>query len=226
MSTGTETQIALRHVTKNYVDVSVLDAVNLTIHRGQIVVFVGRSGSGKSTLLRIIGGLERPCAGAVVHAGRDIAAMTERDLANFRRHSLGFVFQFFNLIPTLSVSENIQLPLALLRTTKRLMNDKIAHLLEELEIGHCADRFPEELSGGEQQRVAIARALVHEPSLVIADEPTGNLDLETASKVLELLDRSCRNRRMTLIMATHSNEVIGIADRVLRINNCQIEAYT
>ena len=149
--------------------------------------------------------------------------MSEHDRTRFRRSSLGFVFQFFNLIPTLTVRENVCLPLDLNGTSADETARRSSEILAELDIDGCAHRFPEELSGGEQQRAAIARALVHEPELIIADEPTGNLDLETAERVLETLSFSCRQRRTTLIVATHSREVAALADRTLRIRGGRIE---
>jgi putative ABC transport system ATP-binding protein len=212
-------RIELLNVSKRYTNRDVLRDFSLVIADGEFVVFVGRSGSGKSTLLKIVGGLEQPTTGAVIHAGQDITRMSEQDRALFRRRSLGFVFQFFNLIPTLSVAENIGLPLAMNGVRGREADRRTCDLSDELGLSDCATRFPEELSGGEQQRVAIARALANEPRLVIADEPTGNLDLETASTVLSLLNESCRRRGTTLIMATHSNEVVGMADRVLGLRD-------
>jgi putative ABC transport system ATP-binding protein len=169
-----------------------------------------------------MGGLEAPDGGEVCFEGRDLGAMSERNRAVLRRRSLGFVFQFFNLIPTLTVLENIQLPLALNEMSKSDSVRRSTELLNELDLGHCERRFPEELSGGEQQRVAIARAVAHEPALVLADEPTGNLDIETANRVLELLQSTCKRRGATLVMATHGQEVAGRADRVLRIRDAQV----
>jgi putative ABC transport system ATP-binding protein len=220
---GQQSQIELKSASKRYGEQIVLDRASVTIGRGEFVVVVGRSGSGKSTLLRLIGGLESPDSGTVWFAGRDLSAMTERERAGLRRSTLGFVFQFFNLIPTLTVAENVQLPLALNEVPRAEAALRGAKLLSELELDHCAERFPEELSGGEQQRVAIARAVAHEPALVLADEPTGNLDLETASRVLELLVSSCRSRGATLVMATHGLEVAGRADRVLKIRSAQVQ---
>ena len=220
---GQESQIELKNASKRYGDQVVLDRATLTIGRGEFVVVVGRSGSGKSTLLRLIGGLESPDSGEVCFAGRDLGGMSERERAGLRRRTLGFVFQFFNLIPTLTVAENVQLPLALNEMPRAEAASRTARLLAELELAHCAERFPEELSGGEQQRVAIARAVAHEPALVLADEPTGNLDLETATRVLDLLVSTCRSRGATLVMATHGLEVAGRADRVLKIRSAQVQ---
>jgi putative ABC transport system ATP-binding protein len=184
---------------------------------------VGRSGSGKSTLLRLIGGLESPDRGSVLIDGSDVVALPETQRARLRRAALGFVFQFFNLIPTLTAAENVELPLALNGVKRREARRRSLALLEELNVAVCADRFPDEISGGEQQRVAIARALVHEPKLVLADEPTGNLDLETAQQVLALLQATCRRRQTTLIIATHSREAATLAERVLSIRDARIE---
>ncbi len=218
--------VELRGVGKRYGNQTVLEQADLVVRRGEFAVVVGRSGSGKSTLLRLIGGLEPPDAGSVLVGGRDLGGLTERERAELRRRRLGFVFQFFNLIPTLTVGENVQLPLALNELPKREAQRRAAALLAELGIADCADRFPEELSGGEQQRVAIARAVAHEPDVVLADEPTGNLDIDTAERVLELLEQTCRRRGATLLMATHGREVIGRADRVLRISGARIEDAT
>lgn len=223
MRTSEPAAIELRSVTKRYGRQRVLDSADAVIPRGEFVVIVGRSGSGKSTLLRLIGGLEPPDRGRVLVGGEDLGALTERGLAELRRRRLGFVFQFFNLIPTLTVSENVQLPLALNAVPQREARRRVLDLLGELGVGECALRFPEELSGGEQQRVAIARALAHEPEVVLADEPTGNLDLDTARQVLGLLETTCRRRGATLVMATHGREVIGMADRVLHVVGARIE---
>lgn len=220
---NSDIHVELRDVAKRYGERPILDGTSLDVARGEFVVVVGRSGSGKSTLLKLIGGLDRPDRGRIRHAGRELGNLSERQLALFRRRSLGFVFQFFNLIPTLTVAENVQLPLALNAYDKTAMLRRAASLCEELGLEECGERFPDELSGGEQQRVAIARALVHEPELVIADEPTGNLDIGTAMRVLALLTDSCRQRNTTLIMATHSPEVAGSADRVLRIHDAALE---
>jgi putative ABC transport system ATP-binding protein len=223
MSTTEDGRIDLRDVAKAYGPQAVLESTSLSIQRGEFVVVVGRSGSGKSTLLRLIGGLESPDRGTVHVLGKDIGAMSESERALLRRTSLGFVFQFFNLVPTLTVAENVELPLALNGVPRVDARRRSLELLAELDVVGCAERFPEEISGGEQQRVAIARAVIHEPKVVLADEPTGNLDLETANHVLDLLQNSCRRRNATLIMATHSREVAGLATRVLAIRNSLVE---
>jgi putative ABC transport system ATP-binding protein len=215
------TQIELRQVSKTYDAAGrgppVLDGVDIRIAQGEFVVLVGRSGSGKSTLLNLIGAIDVPTAGEIFIDGAALGALDEQGRALLRRRELGFVFQFFNLIPTLTVAENLLLPLELNGRTGAAASARVSGLLAEVGLANRADRFPEELSGGEQQRVAIARAIVHGPRIVLADEPTGNLDLETAHDVIGLLDRLCRDAGLTLVMATHSREVIGLADRVLTI---------
>jgi len=217
--TALEDRVRLEKVRKAYGETVVLDNVNFSAKRGEFVVIIGRSGSGKSTLLRLVGGLETPDAGTIEHGGRRLERMTEAERAAFRRREIGFVFQFFNLIPTLTVAENVMLPLALNGIARTAAAARVNALLAELGLDGAGPRFPEELSGGEQQRVAIARAVAHRPGLVLADEPTGNLDLETAELVLGLLDEACRTCGATLVMATHSREVIGRADRVLTIRH-------
>jgi putative ABC transport system ATP-binding protein len=223
LMTTSDVQIALSGVTKAYDGHVVLADANLAVRPGELVVVVGRSGSGKSTLLKLVGGLDRPTRGEVSVLGRRLDIISEREAAELRRRSMGFVFQFFNLIPTLTVGENVALPLNLNGLRREEASARTEHLLAELGLAGLSRRFPEEISGGEQQRVAIARAIAHEPQLVLADEPTGNLDLETASAVLALLDETCRRRGATLIMATHSREVVGMADRVLGIRNGRLE---
>ena len=223
MNTATSAWIELDNVTKRYGPQLVLEAAQLTVERGQMVAVMGRSGSGKSTLLRLIGGLEAADEGVVRVDGTDLTALTETQRARRRRSGLGFVFQSFNLIPTLTVAENVELPLALNDVAEAKVRERSRALLDDLGLRGCADRFPEDISGGEQQRAAIARAVIHEPKLVLADEPTGNLDAETAQHVLELLRRTCRERNATLIVATHSAEVASQAARVLRIRAGRIE---
>ena len=217
-----ENQIELVNIQKNYGTHVVLSNCDLCVRNGEFVVVVGRSGSGKSTLLNLIGGLEQPTDGTIKVSGNSLTNLNEEELSRLRRQKLGFVFQFFNLIPTLTALENIRLPMALNRINKKETIERALSLLEEFGLSGFDQRFPEELSGGEQQRVAIARALAHKPDIILADEPTGNLDLDTANEVLELLNRTCRQRGTTLIMATHSKEVIGLADRVFSIHGSDL----
>ncbi len=197
----------------------VLKHVSLDLYPGELGVLLGKSGSGKSTLLNLASGIDLPRSGSVEVDGVELTALSEEERTRFRRRHIGFVFQFFNLIPTLTVEENLLLPLEL---NGRLGRDERESALALLAAVGLADRrssFPDRLSGGEQQRVAVARALAHDPLLVLADEPTGNLDLETGLEVLELLDRLTRQAGKTLLMVTHSREVVGIADRVLTLSD-------
>jgi putative ABC transport system ATP-binding protein len=200
---------------------TVLGDLSLAVAEGEIVALMGRSGSGKSTLLNVIAGIDRPDRGAVVVGGTVVSALPERERTLFRRHQIGFVFQFFNLLPTLTVAENVRLPLELVG---RKGADAVAALLAAVGLADRAGTFPDRLSGGEQQRVAVARALVHEPSLVLADEPTGALDGETGRSVLALLVELARRSRRTMILATHSAEVARAADRVVVLDSGRLGA--
>ena len=210
--------VELRQLCKTYregeAERVVLRDVSVTIASGEIVVLVGRSGSGKSTLLNLIAGIDRPTAGTVAVNGTDLTALDEQARTRFRRRHIGFVFQFFNLIPLLTVEENLLLPLDLNGRADAEGVARARGLLERVGLAGRGDSFPERLSGGEQQRVAIARALIHDPALILADEPTGNLDADTAASVLDLLDALAREAGRTVLMATHSREVIGVADRI------------
>lgn len=196
----------------------VLQQLTSSFHEGQFAVLLGKSGSGKSTLLNLMSGIEKPTSGEVTINGVTITRLKERDRTLFRRDHIGFVFQFFNLIPTLTVLENVCLPQELAGRHGRTVTQAACHLLERVGLADRHDTFPDKLSGGEQQRVAIARALAHDPMLVLADEPTGNLDEETGQRVLTLLLELTRAAGKTLIMATHSAEVLPLADRVFRIH--------
>ena len=217
--------IELENVSKRYGRQAVLAGASVTVERGQFVAVMGRSGSCKWTLLRLIGGIEAADSGLVRVDDTDLTTLTETERARRRRHGLGFVFQSFNLIPTLTVAENVELPLALNDVAPEKARRLRSELLEDLGLADCADRFPEDISGGEQQRVAIARAVIHEPKLVLADEPTGNLDAETAQHVLELLRRTCGERNATLIVASHSADLAARADRVVTIRAGRIEEF-
>src|SRR5262245_4560843 len=200
----------------------VLEDASAEVRRGELAVLVGRSGSGKSTLLNLISGIDLPDAGEVRIDGVDITRLSERERTLFRRHHIGFVFQFFNLIPTLTVEENLLLPLELAGRASPAARRAARALLDEVGLADRAGTFPDRLSGGEQQRVAVARALAHDPVLVLADEPTGNLDLETGLEVLSLLDRLTRQAGKTMVMVTHAREVVGRADRVFCIERCRL----
>ncbi len=196
--------------------------LNLTVTQGDFIVLLGRSGSGKSTLLNLISGIDKPNQGEITINGINLTGLSEHKRTLFRRHNIGFVFQSFNLIPTLTVAENLLLPLELIKRIDKSDQLKVSNLLDQLGLVNRLETYPDRLSGGEQQRVAIARALIHDPGLILADEPTGNLDLETGQQVLQLLDDLVRKAGKTLIMATHSKEVIGTADRIISIRNKQL----
>ena len=198
---------------------TVLTDVTLTFSPGEFIVLLGNSGSGKSTLLNLVSGIDQPSAGTIRINGAAITEMTERSRTLLRRDQIGFVFQFFNLIPTLTVLENITLPQELAGRSPKLAQTSALKLLEQVGLLDRQNTFPDKLSGGQQQRVAIARALAHDPQLVLADEPTGNLDEETGETVLQLLVDLTRKTQKTLIMATHNPEIAKLADRVLRVQD-------
>ena len=195
----------------------ILDGAEATLNRGEFVALLGPSGSGKSTLLNLISGIDTPDSGSVVVKGVSLTDISERERTLFRRRHIGFIFQFFNLLPTLTVEENLLLPLELNDRKGGSRRGEVLSLLEKVGLEGRGDTFPDRLSGGEQQRVAVARALIHEPALLLADEPTGNLDSKTGWKILDLLRGLAVDRGVTLLVVTHSKEVAGVADRVLRI---------
>jgi putative ABC transport system ATP-binding protein len=201
----------------------VLRDVSGEVRRGEFVALLGQSGSGKSTLLNLIAGLDQPETGGIIMAGRDLARLRERERTLLRRRHIGFVYQFFNLIPTLTVLENIALPAELNGCRAAEARRRAQALLEEVGLGDRGGSFPDTLSGGEQQRVALARALVHDPALILGDEPTGNLDSVTGRNILDLLDRTVRQRGKALLVATHSVEVAERADRVWRLRDGELE---
>ena len=201
----------------------VLDQVNTAVAEGEFVALLGRSGSGKSTLLNLISGIEKPDGGDVTIRDVTITRLRERERTLFRRDNIGFVFQFFNLIPTLTVLENVTLPQELAGKKATAVSPHALHLLDQVGLADRRDTFPDKLSGGEQQRVAIARALAHNPLLVLADEPTGNLDEETGQRILQLLIDLTRGAGKTLLMATHSPEIVPFADRVIEVHNGRLE---
>ena len=201
----------------------VLGGLSLDIAAGEFFVILGASGSGKSTLLNLLSGIDSPDSGHILIEGRDITPLSDRQLTLFRRDHIGIVFQFFNLIPTLTVRENITLPQELSGAGIQAAKKRADDLLEQVGLGDRAGTFPDKLSGGEQQRVAIARALLHEPKLVLADEPTGNLDEDTGRTVIELLLRLTRGAGKTMVMATHSAEIARQADRLCRIHEGQLQ---
>lgn len=222
----TQPIVQVRQLTKTYQQGGktrhILNDVSFDIHEGEFFVLLGKSGSGKSTLLNLISIIDTPTSGQVCISDTDVTALSEREQTLFRRDEIGIVFQFFNLIPTLTVLENITLPQELGGKNRQQAEAGARQLLERVGLGNRADTFPDKLSGGEQQRVAIARALAHEPAIVLADEPTGNLDEDTGDTVLQLLLDLTRNAGKTLIMATHSPEIVPYADRVARIHDGQV----
>jgi putative ABC transport system ATP-binding protein len=211
--------LSLRGVEKGYEEGGrrhvVLSGVDADIGGGELVALLGPSGSGKSTLLNLIAGLDRPDGGTILLDGVDVTALDERARTLLRRRTIGFIFQFFNLIPTLTVAENVRLPLELQGAPDAAR--RALDALDGVGLAHRGVAYPDRLSGGEQQRVAIARALVHRPSLVLADEPTGNLDAETGGRVLSLLASRVRERGVTMLLVTHSAGAAGLADRVLAL---------
>lgn len=217
-----EPLIRLENLSKSFVEGAhrrpVLSGVSATFARGEFVAIVGRSGSGKSTLLNLISGIDRPDGGAVWLDGCDLTSLSERERTLIRRRQIGFVFQFFNLMPTLTVLENVILPLELNGVAPAAAQRRVAALLDAVGLADRAAAFPDRLSGGEQQRVAIARALAHDPLLVLADEPTGNLDEDSGRRTLDLLDRLTRRSGKNLILVTHGSDA-AVADRVLQLHD-------
>ena len=200
--------------------VKALDGVDLTVENGEFVAIVGTSGSGKSTLLHMLGGLDRPTGGSVLVEGRDIFALKDEELTIFRRRKIGFVFQSYNLVPVLSVYDNIVLPIQL--DGGRVDEDYVSQVIEALGLEQKLDRLPNQLSGGQQQRVAIARALATKPAILLADEPTGNLDSRTSQDVLSLMKVMGQRFAQTMVMITHNEEIAQLADRIVRIEDGRI----
>ena len=200
--------------------VKALDGVDLTVENGEFVAIVGTSGSGKSTLLHMLGGLDRPTGGSVLVEGRDIFALKDEELTIFRRRKIGFVFQSYNLVPVLSVYDNIVLPIQL--DGGRVDEAYVNQVIEALGLEQKLDRLPNQLSGGQQQRVAIARALATKPAILLADEPTGNLDSRTSQDVLSLMKTTGQKFAQTMVMITHNEEIAQLADRIVRIEDGRI----
>ena len=201
-------------------EVKALDGVNLSVENGEFVAIVGTSGSGKSTLLHMLGGLDRPTSGSVIVDGKDIFRLKDEALTIFRRRKIGFVFQSYNLVPVLNVYENIVLPVQL--DGRRVDEDFIGKIVKTLGLDGRLDALPSQLSGGQQQRVAIARALAAAPAIILADEPTGNLDSKTSQDVLGLLKVTSQKFSQTIVMITHNEEIAQMADRIIRIEDGRI----
>ncbi|MFF4269892.1 ABC transporter ATP-binding protein [Streptomyces sp. NPDC001536] len=222
----TETMVRVENVHKSFGRgagvVHALRGVSLEVPRGELVALKGRSGSGKTTLLNIVGGLDTPDEGRVEVGGRDLAGLDEDGLLALRRDSIGFVFQSFGLIPILTAAENVGVPMRLRRAEARAREERVELLLSLVGLADHAAQRPTELSGGQQQRVAIARALANSPSLLIADEPTGQLDAETGHAVMELLRAVVRSENVTALVATHDATLLDLADRVLELRDGEI----
>ncbi|HXI45446.1 MAG TPA: ABC transporter ATP-binding protein [Candidatus Acidoferrales bacterium] len=199
--------------------IAALGGVNLEVPRGQLLAVRGRSGSGKTTLLSLVGGLDRPTAGRVVVDGLELSALSDRELVEVRRRTIAFVFQSFGLLPILTAAENVEVPMRLVRAEPKGRDRRVAELLDMVGLGERMRHRPHELSGGEQQRVAIARALANQPSLLLADEPTGQLDLETGHRIMTMLRGVVRQERITAIVATHDQAMIDVADRVIELRD-------
>jgi putative ABC transport system ATP-binding protein len=214
--------IEMQSVRKTYpmgdLTVYALRGLDLTIARGEFIVLLGPSGSGKTTTLNILGGLDRPSDGRVLVDGDEIARFNERRLTGYRRTKVGFIFQFFNLIPTLTALENVEFALALTQSRRSLKNQAL-ELLAAVSLQDRADHFPSQLSGGEQQRVAIARSLANKPPLLLADEPTGNLDVETGRQVLQAIRDLNQRQGATVMLVTHNVSIAPMADRVVRLHD-------
>ncbi len=204
-------------LSKKYGPLEVVKGVSMSVDAGEFVCLVGKSGCGKTTLLSLLSGLERPTKGDVVLNGKKINGASEDELALFRRENVGFIFQSFNLIPTLSAWENVALPLFPIKMAGEERRARATELLDQMELGHRMDHRPSALSGGEKQRVAIARALVNRPKIIFADEPTGNLDSATGDAIMEILNRLNKKEGVAILMVTHEAELAKKADRLVRM---------
>ena len=218
-----EVMVAVHEVTRTFgsghTAVHALREVSFTVRRGQLVAVCGRSGSGKTTLLNIIGGLDSPTSGTLEVAGQDVATMTERERMALRRDTVAFIFQSFGLIPMLSAAENVGIPLRITGTPSANRDQRVAMMLEIVGLSEHAVHRPDELSGGQQQRIAIARALAGSPKLLVADEPTSQLDLETGRQIMRLLLTVVRSEGITALVATHDEALMDLADEILRLED-------
>jgi putative ABC transport system ATP-binding protein len=219
-------QVQLQNVIKTYqmgeVSVHALSGLDLSVKEGEFVVVVGPSGSGKTTTLNLIGGLDTPTSGDLIVAGINISDFDENDLTAYRRDKIGFIFQFFNLLPTLTASENIEFALELVEKNGKKVEQQAHTLLEKVGLAERADHFPSQLSGGEQQRVAIARALAKNPLILLADEPTGNLDFRMGQKVLRVMQDLNRQENRTIVLVTHNTVIGQIGERVVHLRDGKV----
>ena len=218
----------LRDVRKDYgagdTLVTAVDGIDLTIDEGEFVVVAGPSGSGKTTLLQLLGALDRPTGGEILFEGQDLQRKSDSQLSDLRRETLGFIFQQFNLIPTLTARENVELAMAPAGLKKQQRRERAVELLSRVRLDHRLDNLPSQLSGGEQQRVAIARALANRPRVLLADEPTGNLDSSTGQEVMALLETLSREEGLTFVLITHDPSIAAAAGRVVRIRDGRVLA--
>jgi ABC-type lipoprotein export system ATPase subunit len=212
------------NLSKKYGDLEVVKHVTISINAGEFVCLVGKSGCGKTTLLSLLSGLERPTTGEVKLDGTDITSATEDQLALFRRENVGFIFQSFNLIPTLTAWENVALPLFPIKMSGDKRHRRATELLEKMELDHRMDHLPAALSGGEKQRVAIARALINNPKVLFADEPTGNLDSSTGDAIMEILTKLHTEKGVAILMVTHEVELAKTAQRLIRMHDGEVVA--
>jgi len=219
------TTVFLEDVSKTYrmgeVEVHALKEVSLTVTKGEFVVVLGPSGSGKTTMLNCVGGIDSPTSGTIVVGGKDISRLNEKELTKFRRDTVGFIFQFFNLIPTLTARENVEFALDLVPKEKR---GSALDVLDQLGLGDRANHFPSQLSGGEQQRVAVARALAKRPPVVLCDEPTGELDFDTGKMILRLMRDIARQEDCNFLVVTHNSAIAQMADTVIRLHSGEISS--
>jgi ABC-type lipoprotein export system ATPase subunit len=214
--------ISATDLNKNFDSLQVVKGVNLDVEKGGFVSIVGKSGSGKTTLLSLLSGLERPSSGRVTLNGRDITDSSENELALFRRDTVGFIFQSFHLIPTLSAWENVALPLFPIKMHMEKRKERALELLRQMEMEHRADHRPSMLSGGEKQRVAIARALINNPKIIFADEPTGNLDSATGEAIMNTLKSLHADKGLSLVMVTHDLDLAESSDRIVRMQDGEV----
>jgi len=210
------------NLSKKFGELTIVKDVSLSVRDGEFVSLVGKSGSGKTTLLSLLSGLERPTNGQVTLNGKDITEASEDELALIRRDNVGFIFQSFNLIPTLSAWENVALPLFPIPMMERERRHRATQILEQMEMGNRTEHLPSALSGGEKQRVAIARSLINHPKIVFADEPTGNLDTATGDTIMTILNKLHKEQGMTMLMVTHDPELAKTADRVVRMQDGEV----